>query len=490
MPRAGSKRKTWTSSEIDLHLDLGSGHRPRRALEASLREAIRTGRLPSGAGVPSSRALAADLGLARGTVVEVYAQLTAEGWLATHPGSATVVAPGVSNLGPGQPPSAAPPTTPTGRIAFDLMPGDCDLSTFPRAAWLGALRRALASTPHASLGYGDVRGLAELRTGLASYLARTRGVRADPDRIVVTTGSTQSLYVTMRALAADGRTGLAMENPCLSLHRAVATAAGMRVAPVPVEAEGLRVAALVGHRGAALVTPARQVPVGVSLSPGRRTELVAWARAGDGYVIEDDYDGEFRYDRQPVGALQSLCPERIVYAGTTSKTLAPGVRLGWLVVPDPLLGAVVEAKYLGDGRTSALSQLAFAELLRSGGYDRHVRRMRLRYRRRRDALLAALARSAPHLRVEGIAAGLSVAIELPPGTDEAALVVEAADRGLAITTTAADGYYATTGPPYLIASYAPPLDHAYPAAVAALADLLSGVDGARRPRPPGRTAPG
>jgi GntR family transcriptional regulator/MocR family aminotransferase len=485
---ASSSRKTWTSWALDLHLDLrrAGGQRPRRALEASLREAIRGGRLPAGAGLPSSRALAADLGLARGTVVEVYAQLTAEGWLATHPGSRTVVGVAVEGSRPATVPAALVSHPPE----FSLLPGDCDLATFPRAAWLGAQRRALASAPHASLGYGDVRGLAELRTELASYLARTRGVRADPERIVVTTGSTQSLYLTLRALAGTGRAGLAMEDPCLSLHRAVARAAGLRVRPVPVGAEGMRVSALARPSGrepagAALVTPARQFPIGVSLSPRRRTELVAWARASDGYVVEDDYDGEFRYDRQPVGALQGLCPERIVYAGTTSKTLAPGVRLGWLVVPEPLLDAVVEAKYLADGRTSALSQLALTDLLGSGGYDRHVRRMRLHYRRRRDALLAALARSTPHRRVEGIAAGLSVAIELPAGTDEAALVAAAAARGLAITTTGTDGYYATSGPPYLIASYAPPPDHAFPAAVAALVDLLSGlpsgVDDRRRP---------
>ena len=300
---------------------------------------------------------------------------------------------------------------------LSLRPGVPDVSGFPRSAWVAALRRALNSAPDAVLRPGDPRGRPELRAALAAYLGRARGVLADPERIVICAGFTEGLSLLCRALRGTG--ALAMEDPCFAAHRDIAHAAGMRVARLEVDEHGAR-PAIPPDVAAALLTPAHQFPLGATLAPERRSAFVAWAREHGTLVIEDDYDGEFRYDRQPAGALQGLDPERVVYAGTASKTLAPALRLGWLVLPDRLLEPVLAAKL---GATPALEQLALAELLAGGGYDRHVRRMRQRYRKRRDALLARLGGR----RALGIAAGLHVVVEVD---SEAAVLARAHDLAL------------------------------------------------------------
>ena len=475
MNRASGRSENWSRSVNDLHLDVDLSSRPRRRLEAGLRAAIRSGRLPVGARLPASRALAADLSLARGTVVEAYAQLAAEGWIVTRPRSGTVVA------GTAAPPAPTPepPTDDAGATDFDLRPSAWDGSSFPRAGWATALRRALTLAPNAAFGYGDPRGELSLRRELASQLGRVRGVLVDAEHLVITTGFTQGLWLVTRALLDAGIDRLALEDPCLPDFRDVTSAAGARLTPAPVDAGGLVVSALQrSHRSlrAALVSPARQFPLGVGLDSARRTELVQWARARDGYLIEDDYDGEFRYDRQPVGALHGRDPERVVYAGTTSKTLAPGLRLGWLAVPDRLLPLVLRHKSQTDGQTATVTQLAMLELLRSGGYDRHVRLMRAHYRRRRDLLLAALARDAPWVRVGGIAAGFSAALALPPDLDEAAVVDRAARRGLALHGLRTHRYHWGLGDPRpgcVIVNYGAPTDRSYPAALTVLCEVLA-----------------
>ena len=277
-----------------------------------------------------------------------------------------------------------------------------DAGGFPRAAWLRALRRGLAAVPDAALAHADPLGRPELRAALAAYLGRARGVLADPGRIVVTAGFTQGFALLCRAL---GPGTVALEDPCLHHLRDIARDTGRDVAALAVDERG---ATTPGEAAAALVTPAHQFPLGATLAPDRRAALVAWARERGAVVIEDDYDGEFRYDRQPVGALQGLDPEHVVYAGTASKTLAPGLRLGWLVLPERLVAPVVAARPLAGGDPPVLDQLALAGLLASGGFDRHVRRMRQRYRRRRDALLAVLA-GRP---TRGIAAGLHLVLDV------------------------------------------------------------------------------
>jgi GntR family transcriptional regulator / MocR family aminotransferase len=432
-------------------------------LEQALHGAIRDGRLAPGTRLPSTRALAADLGWARGTVAGAYSQLAAEGWLTSRAGAGTVVAAGAEATH-----ADTPAPTAERAVRYDLRAGSPDVASFPRAAWAAALRRALREAPDAALRLGDPRGRIELRAALAAYLGRARGVLADPERIVVCSGYVQALGLLAAAL---GRGTVAMEDPCLALHRDVVRSAGLRVQPLPVDEGGAHIDAI-GRADAVVVTPAHQVGLGSTLAPERRAALAEWAH--DGVVIEDDYDGEFRYDGRPVGALQALAPDHIVYAGTASKALSPVLRLAWLVLPERLLEPVVEAKRLADSASPALDQLALARLIESGELDRHLRRMRARYRRRRDALVAALAKRAPNVRVLGIPAGLHVVLELPAGAaSEAELRAAARRRSLGITGLRSFWHDPAGRPAALQAGYATPPDHAFDGAISELAALLS-----------------
>jgi GntR family transcriptional regulator/MocR family aminotransferase len=467
----------WATSGRDLHLEV-AGPRLRAGLEAALRDAVWSGRLGPGARLPSSRALAADLGIARNTVADAYGQLVAEGWLVARQGSGTRVA----DRAPGEQEPAAVREAPD-RPRHDLRPGSPNLSAFPRAAWLAATRRVLGAAPFEAFGYGDPRGRPELRRALAGYLARARGVRVAPERLIVCSGFTQGLSLVCRALHARGARTLAVEAYGQPPHRDVATAAGLAVTALPVDGEGAVTRRLAGV-DAALLTPAHQFPLGVALAPARRTAAVAWAERSEGIVIEDDYDGEFRYDRQPVGAMQALAPDRVVYAGTASKSLAPGLRLGWLALPARLVDEVVAAKERADRETASLDQLILADLIESGAYDRHVRRSRLAYRRRRDRLVAAVGRHSPEVRVSGVAAGLHALLELAPDRSEEEVVARAAERGLALEGLAD---YHAAGPsrgPGLVVGYGTPADHAFTAAVARLTAVLSRAP-ACGPAPPG-----
>ncbi|MFJ3701121.1 MULTISPECIES: PLP-dependent aminotransferase family protein [unclassified Streptomyces] len=421
---------SWAAFGADLHIEpVGAGLRS--GLMNALREAVRTGRLTPGTRLPSSRTLASDLGIARNTVADAYAELVAEGWLTARQGSGTRVAQRAAAPGPAA--RGAGPRPVRRRPAHNLMPGSPDLSSFPRTEWLKASRRALAAAPDAAFGYDDPRGRVELRTVLADYLARARGVYADPEHIVICSGFVHGLTLMGKVLRRHGVRGAAVESYGLDIHWNLLAEAGLRTPGIPVDALGARTGALreTPGVGAVLLTPAHQFPTGVPLHPDRRAEAVDWARSSGGLILEDDYDGEFRYDRQPVGALQGLDPERVVYLGTASKSLAPGLRLAWMVLPEGLVEEVCEAKGGFDWMSGALDQLTFAELIASGAYDRHVRAMRLRYRRRRDQLVEALAERAPDLRVSGIAAGLHAVLELPDGTEQT--VVQAATwQGLAL----------------------------------------------------------
>lgn len=463
MPRA------WAISEVDLHLEL-DGPRIRTGLEAGLREAVSSGRLRAGTRLPSSRALAADLGIARNTVAEAYGQLIAEGWLTAVQGSGTRVA---ARVGAAPDGFAAAVDAPEKRVRYDLRPGSPNVSAFPRAAWLRAARRALAEAPFAALDYSDPRGQPELRAALAEYLARARGVRTNPDRIMICSGFTHAFSLLCQVLRDGGAGVLAIEEYGLPSVPAAASAAGLRVASVPVDTEGAVVDDLAGA-DAAVLTPAHQFPLGMSLAPARRSAVVQWARAGERLLVEDDYDGEFRYDRHPVGALQALAPDRVIYAGTASKTLAPGLRLAWLVLPPRLLEPFVAARLRTDRHSSALDQLTLAELIRSGAYDRHVRRSRLAYRRRRDRLVGVLRRRVPEVRVSGIAAGLHALVELPAGRTEEEVVARAASRGLGVSGLA--GFGAATRPERreaLVVGYGKPPEYAFTAAVARLVAVLA-----------------
>ncbi|MFE0138578.1 PLP-dependent aminotransferase family protein [Streptomyces sp. NPDC059037] len=416
--------ESWATLGVDLHLETaGDATRSgvRKGLTDALREAVRGGRLAPGTRLPSSRSLAVDLGIARNTVADAYADLVAEGWLTARQGSGTRVA---ERTVP-RPAAPARPRRVSGAPTYDLMPGTPDLASFPRAEWLKAARRALNAAPNDALGYGDPRGRIELRTALADYLARARGVHADPDRIVICAGFVHGLKLLGEVLRARRLREVAVEPYGLDAHWELLRRAGLRTRPLTFDELGTSTAELgTGSAKVALLTPAHQFPMGVPLHPDRRAAAVDWARRTGGLILEDDYDGEFRYDRQPVGALQGLDPDRVVYLGTASKSLAPGLRLGWMVLPAPVAAEVIEAKGGTDWTCGVLDQLTLAEFITSGEYDRHVRGARLRYRRRRDQLVAALASRAPEVRVSGIAAGLHAVLELPAGTERS--VVQAA----------------------------------------------------------------
>jgi GntR family transcriptional regulator / MocR family aminotransferase len=400
-------------------------------IEDQLRRAIRDGGLRPDAQLPSTRDLARQLGVSRRIAVDAYAQLAAEGYLRLRQGAR----PRVSDAGAVAPGPAARTAQHEPPPRFDFRPSVPDVSAFPRSAWQRCLREAVTNISDRDLGYGDPRGVGALRTALADYLGRVRGVVADPDGVVVTSGYQQGLGLVCRVLAAGGARRIALEDPCNPEQGKIAVRAGLEPVPVAVDAAGLRVDALArSGADAVVVTPAHQHPCGVVLSPGRRTALLAWLRERGAVAIEDDYDAEFRYDRAAVGALQGLDPDRVVYAGSASKTLAPALRLGWLVLPPGLRDGVVEEKVLADQGSARIEQLAFAGFLDRGELDRHLRRMRGRYRARRDALVDALAAELPEATVDGIAAGLHVTVRLPAGDDAEAIRAEARRRRIEFNT--------------------------------------------------------
>jgi GntR family transcriptional regulator / MocR family aminotransferase len=411
--------------DVFLDIDLRRGYL-RRNLRSALREAIQQGRLVAGTRLPSSRRLAADLRVSRGVVADTYDQLAAEGYLAVTERQAPIV----SAVAPPAPTLIATerPTWPV-----DFVATTPDVELFPRRAWLRAMERAMRAAPNSAFDYGDHRGRHELRVALAEYVGRVRGVRIDPERIVVTQGFTQALDLLCRVLRDRGATTITFETPSQPNPWTTVTSAGLRLQAVPVDDRGLVTDRLDGATGdAVLVGPAHQFPTGVVLAPTRRAALVAWAARRRCLIIEDDYDAEFRYDRLAVGAVQGLDPGRVVHIGTSSKTLAPAIRLGWMSLPADLVDEVKSAKAAADAGSPALEQLAMAELLASGDYDRHVARARQVYRRRRDALVAAIARRLPGLRLSGAAAGLHVLLRLPDSVDDIAVAEAAAARGVRV----------------------------------------------------------
>ena len=393
-----------------------------------------------------------------------YSELVEEGWLTSRQGSGTRVAHRVTPLEPGRRRSPVRPSRL--RIIHDLMPSSPDAAAFPRSSWIASARRALSTAPNDAFGVGDPRGRPELRQALVEYLARTRGVRAKADHIVICSGFAHGLRLVCQAL--DGP--VAVESYGLDFHRSILTEAGLRTVPLGVDADGARIKELpaTGAR-AVLLTPAHQYPTGGALHPGRRAAVVDWARATGGLLLEDDYDGEFRYDREPVGAVQGLDPDRVVYFGSASKSLSPALRLGWMALPGRLVDDILAAKGPRELSSGVTDQLTLADFIACGAYDRQLRRMRRIYRRRRDLLTAMLAERAPHITVSGIAAGLHAVLDLPPGTEQATL--RAARRlGIALDGLGPYLHPDSTMPPRdgLVIGYGTPPEHAITAALEAL----------------------
>ena len=481
-----------------LTLDRQASEPLRTQLERQLRAAIRAGRLCSGERLPSSRELARDLGLSRGLVQDCYAQLQAEGYLCTRTGSATRVAPdlpttaaaprtpegparltpeGPARLTPEGPERLTPgaPARRTQGLLADFAHGVPDLASFPRADWLWALREAARTAPTAAFGYGDPSGAIELREVLAGYLRRVRAACAEPEYTVVCSGFAQGFGLALRALARSGIGTVAYEDPgSPTATTAAVAAAGMTAVPVPVDHAGLDVAALAATQArAVLLTPAHQWPTGVVLAPDRRRALIDWAAARDAVIIEDDYDAEFRYDREPIGTLQGLAADRVISLGTVSKSLAPSLRLGWMLCPPGLIDAVAEQKRLGDRGSPGLDQLALAGLIESGRYDRHLRRMRVTYGKRRQALVDALARHAPGARLTGLAAGFHAVAHLPGGADEHLVIDQARERGVGLYGMSPQRFDHATDPAQLVLGFGNLGERAITGGIAAVADLFS-----------------
>lgn len=441
----------FNAAELLLTL-AGTGRQPLRArLANALRDDIRSGRLTVGTTLPSSRVLAQDLGCSRGVVVDAYAQLTAEGFLRSRAGAATTVAYAAP---------VPPPSWPTRRAEpdpgpeLDMRPGWPDLSAFPRTAWATATRDVLRALPDAQLGYCEPWGAWEFRRVLSGYLARVRAAMTDPESIVVVSGVTQGVSLLCRLLIRRGVTRIAVEDPSNALQAPLMTRLGVSVERIPVDEGGLRVDALANSKATVvLCTPAHQYPCGVVLAPERREKLLRWGKESDGLIIEDDCDAEFRYDRAPLSCLQGMDPEHVALVGSVSKTLAPALRLGWVLTPPSLLADVRGIKRDDDFGSNALAQHVLARLMDSGQYDRHLRGLRRRYRQRRDAFVGAITTLLPTWQVMGSAGGLHLTVALPPELPEGRLVAAAAGLGvsvLGLSTMSGDGEHG----PGIVVSYA------------------------------------
>jgi GntR family transcriptional regulator/MocR family aminotransferase len=462
-----------TAAGTDLYLDLSqtvrAGRRGTRdQLIRALRDAVRSGGLTAGTRLPPSRSLAADLHLARNTVAEAYAELVAEGWLASRQGAGTWVVQDRAE------PAPAPPRGGPSIPAHNLMPGSGNVAAFPRQAWLASARRALTNAPTEALRTGDPRGRPELRAALAEYLARARGVRASPESIVICAGTRHAIELLAKVFAPSM---IAVEAYGLFLFRDAIAAAGARTTPIGIDGQGAVVDDLENtDAAAALLTPAHHFPHGVPLHPARRTRALEWATHTKSYVLEDDYDGEFRYDRQPVGALQGLDPSRVAYLGSASKSLSPVLRLGWMVLPDSLIDQIVTAAGGQQFYVNAIDQLTMADFIENGQYDKHIRRMRTSYRRRRDALVTKLADL--DVQISGLSAGLHALIRLPDGTEHEA-IRRAADAGIALSGLARLRHpQATTDTPAwdgVVVSFGTPANHEFSAALDALHRALAPI---------------
>jgi len=452
----------WTgfSPDVLIPLNRSSGEALRTQLERGLRDAIRSGRLRADERLPSTRELARGLGVSRGMVVDCFDQLQAEGYLVARGGSATRVSPSAQGpphkaLQSSEAPISFPASQRMPRLIANFLPAVPDLASFPRTDWARATAEVCRDAPTTAFDYGDSRGSQRLREVLASYLSRVRGAAADPERVVVCTGFAQGLNLALASLAALGVDRVAFEDPGYDeTGRIAAGLAGVQLVPVPVDEDGVRVDALAAARvQAVVVSPAHQWPTGVVLSPLRRQALTNWAMHTDGWIIEDDYDAEFRYDRDPIGMVQGLTSERAINIGTVSKSLAPTLRLGWLLCPPGLVEAIADLKIRADRGSPGLDQLVLARLIESGRFDRHLRRMRKIYAGKRDALVEALDEHAPDVRLSGLAAGFHAVAQLAPGASEAAVVETAQALGVGLYGMSANRSTRSPHPPHLVLGF-------------------------------------
>lgn len=462
-------------SELLVVLNRGSGGPLRSQLTGALREAVVSGRLADGTRLPPSRVLAAQLGVSRGVVVAAYEQLVMAGYLVARPGMGTVVTSGA--IVPDAEVDFVPAHLPRPREPrWNMHPTWPDVSAFPRADWLASVQRVLARMDNEAWGYGDPRGAVELREALARRVARTRACRAAADCIVITNGARQAHQLVLRLLSDLGARGVAVEDPGWAVQRLATADAGMEAVPVAVDELGMRVQELGDlNVQAAILTPAHQFPTGVTLAPARRAALLDWARHDDAVIVEDDYDADFRYDGEPLAALQCIDPGRVITIGSLSKTFAPALRLGWILAPRELAAAAARLKERMDNGSPLLEQLVVADLELSGRLDRHMRRMARSYAARRAALAVAIERELPDVLVRGIAAGLHAVAELPGDLEEDAVVDAARARGIALEGVSAYRVVTTPPPAMLALGYANVSEPAISPAIKTLAEAIAGV---------------
>ena len=453
-------------------LERRAGESLRGCLERTLREAIKEGSLRAGVELPASRQLAKQLGVSRGVTSDAYGELEAQGYLQVSPRRPPVVA----EVPRGSREPAAPSAMPQPPPRFDMTPTTPDVTLFPRREWSAALTAAVREAPAAALDYGPLQGDHRLRSTLADELGRTRGVICEPSQIIIVQGTTQGVDLALRMLRDRGATSVAVEDPSLQRQHDQVRGLGLSLIGQPVDDEGLIVDGL--NADVVVVSPAHQFPTGAVLSGSRRRELLNWSRETQGLVIEDDYDAEFRYDREPVRALQGLHPEGVIYMGTVSKTLAPALRLAWVVLPEPLVAVAAATKRLLDDFSPTLEQLAFARMLDRGDYQRQIRKARAVYRTRRDQLVAVLAEQFPDLSVSGVSAGLHVLLNLPSTVDDHELERSALEAGIRVEALARYTIH-DRGKRGLLLGYGRVHETAISAAVANLAPALKAL---ARPR--------
>ena len=454
-----------------------------RQIEDQVRNAIRSRRLHAGRELPSTRALARDLAVSRGVVVRAYAQLAEEGYLQLRQGAAPSVREPRTDS-----PAAAACKRGVGRackVRYDLRPHLPEASLFPRHAWLRSLRHAVTTAGNADLTYSGSRGLEQLRTEVSAYLGRARGIAAGPDQIVITAGCTHSLNLVFHMLARRGAGRIGLENPSDVMVQTIAERAGLNPVGISLDEDGILVGELRAAAVPAVVVSAgHQFPTGSVLARERQVALMRWAATVGAVVVEDEYDAALRPDWTAISAQDGLAHERVVYLGSTGKTLSPAVRIGWAVLPKALATAFAEEVVTSVLQISAIEQLAFADFLRRGEFDRHLRQMRLVFRRRRAAVAAAFEGILPQVEVHEAAAGLNMLIELPCVELEQAAVRQANSRGIRLETLSRHTLPGYRGPAGLLIGVGALQDGAISHVVEELAQVLAAVGaltGGRRP---------
>ncbi len=409
-----------------------------RQIYDQLRTMILTGVLAAGARMISTRGLAAELGVSRNIVLDAFDQLMAEGFLEARTGAGTFVASGASFQPRDLPAFPAIPTVgfrPFHADQIDFRSGLPDLALFPVRTWDRLSRETWAGMTPLDLSYGQPEGRPELRTEIARYIAAYRGVRCHPDQILVTGGTTQAVGIISRLLLGGDRVTCILEDPVTVDIQRITSGFGGRILPVPVDGQGLSVDLLPPRDRPAFVyvTPSHQFPLGVTMPIQRRTRLLEYARERGAYVVEDDYDSEFRYDSPPISSIQGLDPQRVIYVGTFSKTLCPALRIGYVVFPPELVIRGREVKWFTDLHNSSVEQLILARFLREGHFARHVHRMKKAHRALREVLVAALhKRFGPAAEVLGSAAGLHLCARFRGVRFTQALVARIQEAGVRV----------------------------------------------------------